>query len=168
MTLTLEVQQHLGDGWCPTISMSGTEGLKRGVDVTDTGAPISVPVGAGVMGRVLDVTGDPVDERGPVQADKALSDSSPGRRARRPIDVAAGARHRHQGHRPDLPLPQGRQGRRVRWRRRRQDRRHHGADQQHRQAATAACRCLPASASAPAKATTSTTKCRRPASSSKG
>jgi F-type H+/Na+-transporting ATPase subunit beta len=68
--LTLEVQQHLGDKWVRTISMSGTEGLKRGVEVTDTGKPISVPVGEGVMGRVLDVTGSPVDERGPVQAEK--------------------------------------------------------------------------------------------------
>jgi F-type H+-transporting ATPase subunit beta len=68
--LTLEVQQHLGDNWVRTISMSGTEGLKRGYEVTDTGAPISVPVGEGVMGRVFDVTGNPVDERGPVVAEK--------------------------------------------------------------------------------------------------
>jgi F-type H+-transporting ATPase subunit beta len=68
--LTLEVQQHLGDNWVRTISMSGTEGLKRGCEVTDTGGPISVPVGEGVMGRVLDVTGNPVDERGPVVAEK--------------------------------------------------------------------------------------------------
>src|SRR5512135_233247 len=68
--LTLEVQQHLGDNWVRTVSMSGTEGLKRGFEVTDTGGPISVPVGEGVMGRVLDVTGSPVDERGPVQAEK--------------------------------------------------------------------------------------------------
>src|SRR5438067_718874 len=66
----LEVQQHLGDKWVRTISMSGTEGLKRGFEVTDSGRPISVPVGEGVMGRVLDVTGNPVDERGPVQAEK--------------------------------------------------------------------------------------------------
>ena len=68
--ITLEVQQHLGDKWVRTISMSGTEGIKRGVKVTDTGGPISVPVGEGVMGRVLDVTGTPVDERGPIQAEK--------------------------------------------------------------------------------------------------
>jgi F-type H+/Na+-transporting ATPase subunit beta len=68
--LTLEVQQHLGDRWVRTVSMSGTEGLKRGFPATDTGAPISVPVGEGVMGRIFDVTGNPVDERGPVQADK--------------------------------------------------------------------------------------------------
>ena len=68
--LTLEVQQHLGDHWVRSVSMSGTEGLKRGYEVIDTGAPISVPVGEGVMGRVFDVCGNPVDERGPVKAEK--------------------------------------------------------------------------------------------------
>jgi F-type H+/Na+-transporting ATPase subunit beta len=68
--LTLEVQQHLGDHWIRSISMSGTEGLKRGYEVIDTGAPISVPVGEGVMGRVFDVCGNPVDERGPVKVEK--------------------------------------------------------------------------------------------------
>jgi F-type H+-transporting ATPase subunit beta len=70
VTLTLEVQQHLGDRWVRAISMSGTEGLKRGFPVTDSGAPISVPVGEGVMGRIFDVTGNPVDEHGPVKATK--------------------------------------------------------------------------------------------------
>src|SRR5262249_54104899 len=69
-TLTLEVQQHLGDRWVRAVSMSGTEGLKRGFEVSDTGKPISVPVGDGVMGRVFDVTGNAVDERGPVKAEK--------------------------------------------------------------------------------------------------
>jgi F-type H+-transporting ATPase subunit beta len=68
--LTLEVQQHLGDNWIRAVSMSGTEGLKRGLEVTDNGGPISMPVGDGVMGRIFDVTGNPVDERGPVQAEK--------------------------------------------------------------------------------------------------
>lgn len=68
--LVLEVQQHLGEGWVRAVAMSSTEGLKRGYDVVDTGAPISMPVGDGVMGRVFDVTGQPVDERGPVKADK--------------------------------------------------------------------------------------------------
>src|SRR5215204_7598170 len=70
VSLTLEVQQHLGDRWVRTISMAGTEGLKRGYAVTDTGGPMSMPVGEGVMGRVFDVTGRPVDERGPVKAEK--------------------------------------------------------------------------------------------------
>jgi F-type H+-transporting ATPase subunit beta len=68
--LTLEVQQHLGDNWVRAVAMSSTEGLKRGFEVVDTGAPISMPVGEGVMGRVFDVTGQPVDDRGPFKADK--------------------------------------------------------------------------------------------------
>ena len=68
--LTLEVQQHIGDRCVRAISMSGTEGLKRGFEATDNGGPICVPVGDGVMGRIFDVTGNPVDERGPVKADK--------------------------------------------------------------------------------------------------
>ena len=70
VSVTLEVQQHLGDRWVRAISMSGTEGIKRGLPVTDKGGPISVPVGDGVMGRVFDVTGRPVDDRGPVVAEK--------------------------------------------------------------------------------------------------
>jgi F-type H+-transporting ATPase subunit beta len=68
--LTLEVQQHLGDKWVRAISMSGTEGLKRGFEVLDTGGPMTMPVGEAVMGRIFDVTGKPVDERGPVEAGK--------------------------------------------------------------------------------------------------
>jgi len=68
--LTLEVQQHLGESWIRSIAMSSTEGLKRGMKVTDTGGPISVPVGEGTLGRVFNVTGEPVDNRGPVQFTK--------------------------------------------------------------------------------------------------
>jgi F-type H+-transporting ATPase subunit beta len=68
--LVLEVQQHLGDNWVRTVAMSSTEGLKRGIEVMDTGKSISMPVGDAVMGRVFDVTGNPVDERGPVKAEK--------------------------------------------------------------------------------------------------
>src|SRR5882757_7329034 len=68
--LTLEIQQHLGGGIARTIAMSSSEGLVRGMSVTDTGAPISVPVGAGVLGRIFDVTGDPVDNLGPVKFTK--------------------------------------------------------------------------------------------------
>ncbi|HIG27807.1 MAG TPA: F0F1 ATP synthase subunit beta, partial [Verrucomicrobiales bacterium] len=67
---TLEVQQQLGDGVVRTIAMGSTEGLKRGYDVADTGKPISMPVGEGVMGRIFNVIGETVDERGPVKADK--------------------------------------------------------------------------------------------------
>src|SRR3954468_15502478 len=68
--LTLEVQQHVGENWIRSIAMSSTEGLKRGMSVTDTGSPISVPVGEGVLGRVFNVTGDVVDNKGPVQFTK--------------------------------------------------------------------------------------------------
>src|SRR4051812_678797 len=68
--LTLEVQQHLGENWVRSIAMSSTEGLKRGMSVNDTGGPISVPVGEGVLGRLFNVTGDPVDNKGPVQFTK--------------------------------------------------------------------------------------------------
>jgi F-type H+-transporting ATPase subunit beta len=67
VNLTLEVQQQLGDGIVRTIAMGSSEGLKRGMSVKNTGAPISVPVGAGTLGRIMDVLGDPVDEAGPVQ-----------------------------------------------------------------------------------------------------
>jgi F-type H+/Na+-transporting ATPase subunit beta len=68
--LTLEVQQDLGGGWVRAIAMSSTEGLKRGMQITNTAAPISVPVGECVLGRVFNVIGEPVDERGPVNAEK--------------------------------------------------------------------------------------------------
>ena len=67
--LTLEVQQHLGDNWVRAVAMSSTEGLRRGMELTDADAPISMPVGDAVMGRVFNVTGEAVDEQGPVEAD---------------------------------------------------------------------------------------------------
>ncbi len=70
--LTLEVQQHLGGGWVRAVAMSSTDGLRRGQAATSTGSPIRVPVGKAVMGRVLNVTGDPVDGRGPVQTETRL------------------------------------------------------------------------------------------------
>ena len=66
--LTLEVQQQLGDGVVRTIAMGSSDGLKRGMAVTNTGAPITVPVGDATLGRIMDVLGDPVDEAGPVAA----------------------------------------------------------------------------------------------------
>ncbi|HZC59096.1 MAG TPA: F0F1 ATP synthase subunit beta [Chthoniobacterales bacterium] len=68
--LTLEVQQDLGGGWVRAIAMSSTEGLKRGMPITNRAVPISVPVGDCVLGRVFNVIGEPVDERGPVNAEK--------------------------------------------------------------------------------------------------
>jgi len=65
--LVLEVAQHLGENTVRTISMEATEGLVRGQEVTDTGAPIMVPVGPGTLGRILNVIGEPVDEQGPIK-----------------------------------------------------------------------------------------------------
>jgi F-type H+-transporting ATPase subunit beta len=67
--LTLEVQQQLGDGVVRCIAMGASEGLKRGLTVKNTGAPISVPVGQATLGRIMDVLGKPVDERGPVKGE---------------------------------------------------------------------------------------------------
>ncbi|MGD8642625.1 MAG: F0F1 ATP synthase subunit beta [Gammaproteobacteria bacterium] len=71
--LTLEVQQQLGDGVVRTIAMGSSEGLKRGLSVNSTGAPISVPVGTKTLGRIMDVLGEPVDEAGPVGAEDSWS-----------------------------------------------------------------------------------------------
>jgi F-type H+/Na+-transporting ATPase subunit beta len=68
--LVFEVQQHLGEGVVRAIAMSSTEGLKRGMTLQSPGTPITVPVGEGILGRVFNVTGDPVDERGPVKFEK--------------------------------------------------------------------------------------------------
>jgi F-type H+-transporting ATPase subunit beta len=67
---TLEVQQQLGDGVVRTIAMGSTEGLKRGLDVSNTGAAISVPVGKATLGRIMNVLGEPIDEAGPIGEDE--------------------------------------------------------------------------------------------------
>lgn len=66
--LVLEVQQQLGDGVIRSIAMGATEGLTRGLSVTNTGSPIQVPVGHGTLGRIMDVLGQPIDEKGPIEA----------------------------------------------------------------------------------------------------
>ena len=70
--LVLEVQQQLGDGVVRTIAMGPSEGLKRGVDVTNTENPISVPVGEETLGRIMNVLGEPIDEKGDVAAKKSM------------------------------------------------------------------------------------------------
>ena len=70
--LTLEVQQQLGDGVVRTIAMGSTDGLQRGVKATDTDAAISVPVGTKTLGRIMNVLGDPVDEKGDIGAESTL------------------------------------------------------------------------------------------------
>ncbi|MEL0342323.1 MAG: F0F1 ATP synthase subunit beta, partial [Deltaproteobacteria bacterium] len=68
--LICEVQQHLGENTVRTVSLGATEGLSRGFDVKDLGSPITTPVGKASLGRIINVTGDPVDEAGPIEADQ--------------------------------------------------------------------------------------------------
>ncbi|TDJ46434.1 MAG: F0F1 ATP synthase subunit beta [Gammaproteobacteria bacterium] len=70
--LTLEVQQQLGDGVVRTIAMGASEGLSRGLEVTNTGGPIMVPVGEKTLGRIMDVLGNPIDQAGPIGEDKRM------------------------------------------------------------------------------------------------
>ena len=70
--LTLEVQQQLGDGVVRTIAMGSSEGVKRGLVVENTNAPISVPVGEATLGRIMDVLGNPIDEKGPIKSKVAM------------------------------------------------------------------------------------------------
>ena len=68
--LVLEVEQHIGGGMVRTIAMDSTDGLSRDMDVTDTGMPISVPVGKGTLGRIFNVLGQPIDDAGNVNSQK--------------------------------------------------------------------------------------------------
>ena len=70
--LTLEVQQQIGDGIVRTIAMGTTDGLKRGLNVTNTGAPINIPVGDKTLGRIMNVLGEPIDNAGPINAEKTM------------------------------------------------------------------------------------------------
>ena len=70
--LVLEVQQQLGDGIVRTIAMGASEGLQRGVSVKNTGNPISVPVGAGTLGRIMNILGEPIDEKGKIKSEKRM------------------------------------------------------------------------------------------------
>ncbi len=75
--LVLEVAQHLGEQTVRTIAMDSTDGLVRGMEVTDTGSPISVPVGQETLGRIINVIGQPIDERGPINAKQAAPIHAP-------------------------------------------------------------------------------------------
>lgn len=72
VSVTCEVQQLLGDNQVRAVAMSGTDGLVRGMDIVDSGAPINVPVGKGTLGRIFNVLGEPVDEKGPVNTDQTF------------------------------------------------------------------------------------------------
>src|SRR5258707_6733060 len=75
--LVLEVAQHLGESTVRTVAMDTSEGLVRGQEVTDTGQPITVPVGDETLGRIINVIGEPVDEAGPVKTKEKRADPPP-------------------------------------------------------------------------------------------
>jgi F0F1-type ATP synthase beta subunit len=77
--LVLEVAQHLGENTVRTIAMDGTEGLVRGQVVTDTDGPIAVPVGDATLGRIMNVVGEPIDEKGPWRPPNAARSTRPRR-----------------------------------------------------------------------------------------
>ena len=83
--LVLEVAQHLGESTVRTIAMDTTEGLVRGQEVTDTGQPIAVPVGAGTLGRIMNVIGEPIDEAGPVKFEGMRADPPGSADLHRPV-----------------------------------------------------------------------------------
>ncbi len=108
MDLTLEVQQQLGDGVVRTIAMGSTDGLKRGVEVSGTGAPISVPVGQATLGRIMDVLGRPVDDVGEIPTDERMPIHRDCAETGRSGLEYRDPRDRYQGHRPDHADRQGR------------------------------------------------------------
>ena len=133
--LVLEVAQHLGEKTVRTVAMDITDGLVRGQEVVDTGEPIAVPVGGRDLGPHHERCGRGGGRGGPDQDCREATDPRPGAPLYRPVDRGRDPGHRHQGRGPACAIRQGRQDRPVRRRRRRQDRDHHGADQQHRQGA---------------------------------
>ncbi len=95
--LVLEVAQELGERTVRCIAMDTTDGLVRGQEVTDTGGPITMPVGPETLGRIMNVIGEPVDERGPVNDRETLPDPPRGALLRGAGAHDGNPRHRHQG-----------------------------------------------------------------------
>ena len=133
--LVLEVAQHLGESTVRCIAMDGTEGLVRGQEVRDTGKAIAVPVGDATLGRIMNVIGEPIDEKGPVEVVREPHDPPARAGIRRPVHGLRDPGHGHQGRRSTGAVLQRRQGRPLRRCGRRQDRADPGADQQHREGA---------------------------------
>ena len=160
--LAAEVQQHIGRNQVRAVAMSTTDGVERGMDVTDTGSPITVPVGAPALGRILNVLGEPVDNGAPIPKDALRW---PIHRPRPEfVDLEPKTEIFETGIKVidlDRAVREGRQDRSLRRRRRRQDGRHSGADQQRRRRGTAASRCSAAWASARAKETISISSSRK-------
>jgi len=123
-TLTLEVAQHLGENTVRTVAMDTTDGLVRGANVVDTGDPIMMPVGPETLGRILNVIGEPVDERGPIVTQRRMPIHRP---APEFVDQSTRLKSWSPASRSSTcwRLTPRRQGRTIRRRRRRQDRHHH-------------------------------------------
>jgi F-type H+-transporting ATPase subunit beta len=132
LIIFIEVAQHLGENTVRCVAMDTTEGLVRGMDVLDTGAGISVPVGEETLGRIINVIGEPVDEGGPISTKKT---SPIHRSAPEFVDQETKVQALETGIKVvDLLAPYARGGKVGRlWRRRRQDRHFDGIDQQRRQ-----------------------------------
>ncbi len=120
--LVLEVAQHLGENTVRTVAMDTSEGLVRGQEVTDTGQPISVPVGDETLGRIMNVIGEAVDEAGPVRTAERRPIHAEAPVLCRPVDRGADPGDRHQGGGSARALCARRQDRPLRRRRRREDR----------------------------------------------
>ena len=133
INLTGEVQQHLGGGRVRCVALGSTDGLVRGMECVDTGAPVTVPVGKETLGRVFNLLGEPIDGRGPVDADERWPIHRDPPPLDRPLDQDRAVRDRHQGHRPAHAVRPRRQGRPVRRCRPGQDGHPHRADRPHRQ-----------------------------------
>ena len=158
VSTVLEVQTHLPGDIVRTVAMTSTDGMVRGLEATDTGSPIMMPVGKATLGRIWNVLGEPVDGK-PMPEDvewRPIHHPAP------PFDTLVTTTETFETgikvvdlHRA---LRQGRKDRSVRRRWRGQDRLHSGADQQPGSPSTAAPPSSPVSASAPARVTTSTSR----------
>ena len=162
--LTGEVQQHLGGNRVRCVALGSTDGLVRGMKVIDTGKPVNVPVGKETLGRVFNLLGEPIDGRGPVEADGVSADPPRAAAVRRAVAQDRTLRDRHQGHRPADAAGPRRQGRPVRRRRPGQDGHPDRADRPHRQPARRLLGLRRRRRADPRRATTCGWKCRKPRS----
>ncbi|VTR20083.1 ATP synthase subunit beta [Serratia fonticola] len=105
--LVLEVQQQLGGGVVRCIAMGTSDGLRRGLAVTDLQHPIEVPVGKATLGRIMNVLGEPIDMKGDIGEEERWAYSPPCAKLRRAVQLPGSAGNRYQGNGPDLPVRQG-------------------------------------------------------------
>ena len=141
-TLVCEVQQHLGDDRVRAVAMDATDGLARGMEVVDTGGPITVPVGKVTLGRIFNVLGEVIDEGDAIEVEERWPIHRDAPTVENLTPTTEMFETGIKVDRPARALRQGRQGRPVRRRRRRQDGDHPGADPQPRQGARRPVRVL--------------------------